>query len=182
MSINELYKNQKDNINIYGYLQDPIILELLKIHKQKVLNWFRFKPEIDELLRQETEKYRPWIGIHIRRGDFIKRGLALPVVKYIELLKNIKNAKKLYISIDDKSIISDFKDFELINLKNPLPDIPDFVFDFWMLKNSETILGCGSTFSWWAAYLNKGGGGYYSPPLTHLWPVNYNPKLEKIEI
>jgi hypothetical protein len=179
--IKNLYSNPKDNINFYSYFQDEFSLELLKKHKELVRKWFSFKPEIEDVFKKSTESIKPWIGVHVRRGDFVRLGFAVPTDKYLELLEKTENGKKLYISTDDKNIISDFKNFELINVSNPLPNVPGFIFDFWMLKNSETILGCGSTFSWWAAYLNE-KGQYYSPPLTQFWPKGYVPKLEKIEL
>ena len=156
-------------------------MELLKKHRNLVGNWFFFKPEIENAFKIATDHLRPWIGIHIRRGDFVKRGLAVPTIEYLELLKRISNGKNLYIATDDKKAVDDFKDFKLIKVSNPLACIPDFIFDFWMLKNAETIIGCGSTFSWWAAYLNK-QAKLSSQPLTHLWPKNYKPVLEEINL
>lgn len=176
INIKNLYSNSEDNINLYSYFQDEFSFELLKKHKNLIRRWFSFKPEIDSEYKKITNHLQPWIGIHIRRGDFVKRGLAVPTIEYLELLKRISNGKNLYIATDDKKAVDDFKDFKLVKAANPLPHIPDFIFDFWMLKNAHTILGCGSTFSWWAAFLNK-EGKYYSPPLTHLWSKSYKPIL-----
>lgn len=181
INIKSLYSNPEDNINLYSHFQDEFSMELLKKHRDLVCNWFSFKPEIEIEYKKRTNHLESWIGIHIRRGDFVKRNLAVQISEYLELLKKISNGKSIYIASDDKNIAKEFKEFKLIKMVNSLPNAPSFIFDFWMLKNAQIILGCGSTFSWWAAYLNK-EGKYYSPPLTHLWPENYNPALEEINL
>jgi len=180
VELKKLYAHPEDNINLLGYFQDKLSLKILKERKRNVLDWFTFKKDIENEFRKETQSYRPWIGIHIRRGDFVKRGLSLPAFLYKDFLKSA-DKKNIYISCDDPETISEFKDYPLIRPENPLPQIPNFIFDFWMLKESEMILGCGSTFSWWAAYLGN-RNNYFSPPLTHLWPKEYKPTLEKINI
>lgn len=179
INIKGLYSKPEDNINLYSHFQDEFSLELFKKQKNLICMWFSFKPEIENEYKKITDHLKPWIGIHIRHGDFVKRDLAVPTIKYLELLKKISNGKNLYIASDDRTITADFKEFKLIKISNPLSDVPDFIFDFWMLKNAENVLGCGSTFSWWAAFLNK-KAGYFSPPLTHLWAKDYKPILEKI--
>lgn len=180
ISIERLYQKPQDNVSLYGYMQDEFSFRLLRENKEKVLGWFKFKKKTESAFHQATNQYRPWVGIHIRKGDFVKRGLDMPIEPYIEFL-NSKKEQNIYISSDDSKIKEAFGEFTLIKPTNPLPQVPNFIFDFWMLKESETILGCGSTFSWWAAYLgNK--NSYYSPPLTHLWQENQERKLERQEI
>ncbi len=163
ISLENLYNNPEDHIDLYGYFQDKFSFALLKKYKHLVLEWFAFKKEIDESLYKLTEKFRPWIGLHIRRGDFVKLGLDLPMEQYKESLNKIYNNENIFIASNDESIKKDFSGFKIIDYKNPLSDISDYVFDFWMLKNAQTVIGGGSTFSWWAAYL--GNNNYYSLPL-----------------
>jgi hypothetical protein len=180
VDMRDLYQHPKDNVDILGYMQDPLNLELIAKHKNLVRSWFGFKKEINDSFKDATAKYEPWIGVHIRRGDMVKRGLIVPIEKYIEFLAQHKD-KKIYISSDDPQISQAFSNFNIIRPINPMPDIPNFVFDFWMLANADMIVGCGSTFSWWAAYSGN-RNNYYSPPLIHLWPKDYKPILNKIEI
>jgi len=181
INIEELYKKPRDNINLYGYMQDDFSLNLISENKEKILAWFIFKKYIDEAYNKLTHKFQPWIGLHIRRTDFIKRNMSLPPEFFITTLEKIRNGRNLYIASDDKNITAELNYLKPLIVKNNLPDMPDYVFDFWMLKNAQTVIGCGSTFSWWAAYLgNK--NDYYSPPLTHLWKNYSKIQIEKQNI
>lgn len=176
--IRELYEHPSDNVDLYGYLQDPFSLQLLRAHKTRVRSWFRWAPHVDLAFRQASQKYAPWVGVHIRRGDLVKRGTIVPVRLYDEALSRRSSGSAVYVSSDDPAIAKELTRYAPIRPANPLPDMPDFVFDFWMLANASTVYGCGSTFSWWAAYIgNK--DSYYSPPLTHTWPKGYVPRLER---
>jgi len=179
--IEKLYQQPKDNINLYGYLQDPFSLEQLHLNQSLVKKWFIFRDDIEETFQKATKKYIPWIGTHIRRGDFVKRNKTVPLSLYRDLIKKIKGQYNLYISSDSSEIKSEMADLCPIYPENPLPSVPQFIFDFWMLFHSKILLGCGSTFSWWAAYLGN-QNQYFSPPLTHLWTEGYVPRLDKIEI
>lgn len=175
-----LYLNPKDNLNFYSQFQDEFSLNLLKKHKNIVHKWFSFKKDIENDYKNISEG-NEWIGVHVRRGDFVKRSLGVPIKKYLELLKDIAYGQKIYIATDDKKVKAEFGNFKLLQVSNPRQDIPEFIFDFWMLKNSKIIIGGGSTFSWWAAFLNE-KGKYFSPPLTHLWLENYKPVFQEVKI
>lgn len=178
-SLESLYKNPKDNISIYGYMQDQFSLQLIKQNREKIKGWFKFKENIEKEYQKITTDLKPWIGVHIRRGDYVKLGINLPVSQYKSKLNEIKKQFphcKVFIATNDKTIIPEFSDYNLIKISNPLSAIPDYVFDFWMLVNSEIVIGGGSTFSWWAAFLND-KNYYYSPFLTNFWTKNYKPEF-----
>jgi hypothetical protein len=164
----QLYKNPKDNINLYGYLQDDFSLELLSKNKETVKKWFTFKEEIDKSYEQLINNFKPYIAMHIRRGDLVTRKADMVATEeYLKVLDEIRNGRNLFIATDDRTLVSELNYLQPINIKNPIKEISPPIFDFWMLKNAQTVIGGGSTFSWWAAYL--GSGDYYSPPLMHRW-------------
>lgn len=173
-NLRDLYFNPCDNINFYSYFQDNFSLELLQTHKGKVRGWFTFKKEIDNAYKKTATNLESYVGLHIRWGDLVKRGINFSLESYLEVLDKVRNKRPVYIATDSPELINRLVHLKPIQIKNPLPAIPDYIFDFWMLKNAETIIGGGSTFSWWAAYL--GSGEYYGPSLTHLWSG-----LDKIE-
>jgi len=179
-SLESLYKNPKDNISIYGYMQDEFAIRLIKESRQKIKGWFQFKNNIEKEYEKMTADLKPWIGVHIRRGDYVKLGINLPVSQYKSKLDEIKKQfpnHKVFIATNDKTILSEFNGYNPLRISNPLPGIPDYIFDFWMLTNSEIIIGGGSTFSWWAAFLSN-KNNYYSPLLTQFWSKDYKPELK----
>lgn len=180
-SMHELYDHPSDNIDLYGYLQDPYSLELLRRQKQQVLSFFQWQPHVERAYREATKKCPPWAGVHIRRGDLVKRNLAISTYIYRQAIQQHASGKPLYLATDDSILKQEFQ-HQAFTVQDPLPDVyassPGDLFDFWMLQQATVIIGGGSTFSWWAAYLgNK--NAYYSPPLTHLWPPNIIPALER---
>jgi hypothetical protein len=166
LSIQDLYQRPQDNIDLFGYFQDPFSIDLLKSNRRDLINLFQFKEEIHEAFLAATHGHPSWTGVHIRRGDFVKRDLHMPIEPYVQYLRE-HHIKNIYVSSDDPTIMEQLKEFSPLVINNPLPQVPNFIFDFWMLMNAEMILGCGSTFSWWAALLSQ-SGRYISPPLTHL--------------
>lgn len=183
-STEELFSNPKNNISIFGYQQDKYSLNLLNIHKKRILDWFTFKDEIENYYKELTKKFDPWIGVHIRRGDFVKIGVDFPLEKITNFIQQIRNNRNIFISTNEPELISKLAYLNPINpgiKNNQLEGMPGYLFDFWMLKNSQTIIGCGSTFSWWAGFLSN-KNAYYSPPLTHLWKKGEKPEIMKIEI
>jgi len=175
-----LYKNPKDNLCFDGYLQDKYNRYLLKKHKDKVLNWLKFRKEIEMPVISLKKKYGPWIGVHIRRGDFPKEKW-ISTKRYKKFLKRKAKNKKICICTDDPKVKLEFNDFEVLDLKNKNECLPNYIFDFLILKHANLIFGGGSTFCWWAAYLRE-NGSYYSPPLSHLWEKAEQVKFEKRDI
>lgn len=178
--LRQLYQKPSDNINFYGYFQDEFSLSLLQEHKEKIRQWFTFKKEIDETYQKAVAHLDPYVGLHIRWGDLVKRGANLSLESYLDMLDKVRNQRPVYVATDSPELHGKLPHLKPIRIKNPLPNVPDYIFDFWMLKNAATIIGGGSTFSWWAAYL--GNGDYYSPPLTHLWSKDYLPTISKTSV
>lgn len=179
-SIEELYRKPQDNIDLYGYLQDRTSLGLLAAQKPLVLEWLRLKPEIKEMFDRIAAEHGPYVGIHIRFGDFVKRSKSISPEMYKEVLAKVRNGRNVYIASDSPKALQEFKELSLLPLP-PVPDLPADLIDFLMLMHADTVIAGGSTFSWWAAYLgNK--NDYWSARLTHEWDASYEPTLEKVTI
>lgn len=170
-TMNKLYKYPKDAINLYGYMQDETSLSKLREYKSRVQSWFRFRPEIDESFHAATRGIS-WIGLHVRRGDYVGAGLTIPMQTYLNTLVHIRGNLPVYLATDDPAIRHELNPDILLDVPNPLPDLyactPSDIFDFWMLRHAAVVIGGGSTFSWWASFLST-NREYYAPPLTHLW-------------
>lgn len=170
-TIDQLYAHPENNVSLYGYMQDETSLKKIQAHRDRVQTWFRFRPEIDAAFHAAT-KGMSWVGLHVRRGDYIGAGCAIPVQIYLDTLVRIRGNLPVYVATDDSAVRHELAPDTILNVPNPLPDlyayVPNDLFDFWMLQHATTVIGGGSTFSWWAAFLGT-HQGYYAPPLTHLW-------------
>lgn len=175
-TIANLHAHPKEHIDLYGYLQDPYSIQLLHTHRDRIRQWFQFRPDIEQACQKATADRHPWVALHIRRGDLVKRNLTVPVTEYLRVLPEVIGNHTLHVASDDPTARTEFQAFNPFSVQNPIPNLPPFVFDFWMLMHASTLIAGGSTFAWWAAYL--GNGTYYAPPLTHLWQKGYAPIIE----
>jgi hypothetical protein len=167
----ELYQHPRNNIDLYGYLVDNYSLDLYHKHRDNIRTWLTWKPEIESSFRAVTQGIS-WVGLHVRRGDYVKPGRIIPLQTYMETLTRVRKNLPVYLASDDPAARNELDSNILLNIKNPLPDLyaytPNDIFDFWMLQHAAIVIGGGSTFSWWASFLNP-NSEYYAPPLTHLW-------------
>jgi len=176
-SLKELYEHPRDNTDLYGYLQEDFDIATLRRNADTVRGWFGFKTDIIKAFRDATDKYRPWLAVHIRKGDLVRRGKASSTEDAVSHVQRLRGQRNVFVATDDESIHGRFKDMCPISPNNPLPELPPYTFDFWMLKEADVLIGSGSTFAWWAAFLS-GRPEYWSPPLNRTWPSGTTPPIE----
>jgi hypothetical protein len=170
-----LWQSPRDNINLDGYLQDEATLAMLRGHRDIIRGWFTFRPQIDAIMRDATKSHQPWTAVHVRRGDLMTgKRRVVSLNAYREALARIPEMN-LFISSDDPAVASSFPSRKTFTISYSDLGIPAHVADFWILKESATLVAGGSTFAWWAAFL--GNGEYWAPPLSHTWPAEYRPVI-----
>jgi hypothetical protein len=100
----------------------------------------------------------------VRRGDYLNLNdwwlmnlgsdnLSLPDEYYINCLKRIpdyQGYKKIFVSDDVDYIQSAFG-----HLENAEFVSNSLIIDFQLLLNADILIASNSSFSWWAAYLNR---------------------------
>lgn len=101
-----------------------------------------------------SKKHTKYIGIHIRRGDFVDSNNTLHKVTQIEYIKNamrVYNKKYFLVFSDDIDWCR-----EKLTLINGVSFFKgnDAIEDFIGLMYCHDFILSGSTFSWWAAILN----------------------------
>ncbi len=100
------------------------------------------------------DEFKDYIGIHVRRGDYLKFPDTHPVCDidyYIRALSYYTNKRPLLISSDDiQWAKQNFSNYETIFLEGG-----DDVSDFSSLASCYGIIGSNSTFSLWAALMKK---------------------------
>jgi hypothetical protein len=110
------------------------------------------------------------VSLHLRQGDYKK----FPGIHPIQSLDYYRNAldfmggySKLYI-ISDSDVPENFRfpNSEVVNTKN------DYM-DFCIMANCNHNIIANSTFSWWAAYLNKNEDKKIVAPKTWFGPQGF---------
>lgn len=141
------------NITIQGYFQSE---KYFQKHKQEIIkdytldqSWFN---EINEW-KKNSKINRKTVGVHIRRGDYLKfshyhktNGLEY----YLEAFKYFKNVDFIIVSDD-----IEWAKQNIINDNVYYSDLSDEIKDFCLLTSCDNNINGNSTFSWWASYLNK---------------------------
>lgn len=101
------------------------------------------------------------VAVHVRRTDYVKYGgfaqggpdLRLPLSYYIRAIKQIEDRDNyvFYFIGDDVDFVR--KSFE--HRRNYHFISNDEIIDFQVILNADICILANSSFSWWAAYLNK---------------------------
>lgn len=135
--------------NFFGFYQSEKFFENIK---QQVKDMYTFNKAIENSLLQKYPNIKDSCSIHVRRTDYLTQQDYHPVMskEYFNLALKESNCSRFSIFSDDITWCKDnFKDsnFDFYNLK----DYEDFI----LMANCKDNIITNSTFSWWAAYLNK---------------------------
>ena len=132
------------------------------------------------------------VSIHIRRGDYVQIGWGIPMdyyLKAIDMLKQKTGCSTLtaYVFSDDIAYAKEFF------AQNPVEGISfkymDFeserktVLDMYLMSCCRHNIIANSTFSWWAAYLNRNEDKTVVCPETGKWTEEfYLPEWVKVKV
>jgi len=141
-----------------GYFQSP-----LYFNEKEVTKYFTLKDTVIKTYRTKFEfilRQKKIVVIHIRKTDYVQLGhlnlggndLSLPLIYYHQLIKRIHTEDNYYVFISDEpELIS----AEFSYLLNKFISKESAIIDFQHMLNADICIIANSTFSWWAAYLNK---------------------------
>ena len=137
--------------------------------------WPEMVEKIDPIIRKELQVIRPMsesnakflyqiqnsnsVGVHIRRGDYVKLGLVVCDIHYYErcinkMIELVENPTFFIFSDDIPWVKQNLKtnhDTKLVFIDNDNPS-PE---DMRLLYNCNHFIMSNSTFSWWGAYLGN---------------------------
>ena len=111
----------------------------------------------------------PWVGVHVRRGDYVKVGaFELPGEDYylaaISMAKSASGASRVVVFSDDvaqaRSVVKGADEYiggQAIALAGDVVGL---------LSESTAFVGANSSLSWWAAYLHENRGALRIFPRT----------------
>jgi hypothetical protein len=90
--------------------------------------------------------------IHIRRTDYVDINISLPVDYYKKAIELIAapDIEYIFISDDPAFIVREFE-----YMPNKYVSTQSEIIDFQFLMNADICILSNSSFSWWAAWLNK---------------------------
>lgn len=161
-----------------------------------------YREEIREVVRlKDSSEVREYeddiaqsdsVSIHIRRGDYVQIGWGIPMDYYLKAIEELQKKTDhsnltAYVFSDDIAYAKEF--FE----QNPIEGISfkymDFeserktVLDMHLMSCCKYNIIANSTFSWWAAYLNRNTDKIVICPETGKWTEEfYLPEWIKIKV
>lgn len=169
---------KENNFLIDGYFQSE---KYFQNHKKEILDMFESGEEIDSYIKNKYSYIlnENSVGIHVRRGDYLRYPEYHPVQTpeyYYQGLEIIKDYDSIVVFSDDISWCKEVFKFKNIHfIKNE----KDYIEMFLMSKCKHNII-CNSSFSWWAAWLNKNQNKIVVGPSK--WFGNMNSHLNTQDI
>lgn len=161
----------RDGVDVAGFFQSARYFS-----REDALLWFSFKEDVFIDVREKYKNidFSSATALHVRLGDYLKPSLvfypakpayfkkALRILKpsgpVIIFSENTEITKKYLGDIQENSIyIEGNKDYE----------------DFYLMTLCKNFVGSSSSFSWWAAYLNKRSDKIIIMP--SLWSLPFCP-------
>jgi len=154
----------KPNMEIKGYFQS----EKYFLHA---------KAEVIEVFSKDLDLKQPSINktsIHIRRGDYLKDTASFPIVPGKYYYQQIDNNKQYLCFSDDIQYCKlMFKDYSNIEYSENRTCEDDLI----LMSRCEHNIIANSTFSWWAAWLNKNPDKVVTAP--NQW---FGSKLKHLDV
>jgi hypothetical protein len=117
--------------------------------------------------------YLPYVGIHLRRGDYVNNSYYVDLATtgyYIDAINLFPNSKFLVFSDDIEFAKTYFE-----GSKFAFDDSEDEMEAFNKLASCESQIIANSSFSWWAGYLNSYPQKKVVAPNAEKWYADGNP-------
>lgn len=168
------FVNVKGNCYIKGWFHDE---RFFKHIKKELLEELRPKEKIriSKELREILE-YEESVSIHIRRGDYVKIRNDLSISYYknaVAYMKEHYHTPSFLIFSDDLDWVKrklDIGDCVYINEDRKLQDYEELI----IMSRCKSNIISNSTFSWWAAWLNRNPDKIIIAPKNSLLPRQTN--------
>lgn len=145
-----------------GYWQSP---KYFQSYRNEIIESIKFdhidKDKLSRLI--EVDDSFKSVSIHVRRGDYISNPEAAKVhggvcdMDYYKhavdfIVKNYDNVK-FFIFSDDRSWCE--TEFQWLPNSQVIQETKDHFEDMYLMANCDINVIANSTFSWWAAYINR---------------------------
>ncbi len=183
---NQRGETPADNVIYNGYFQSA---DYFRDCENSIYNIFRIKRKYT---REFERKYgnlfkEKTVAVHVRRADYTSAGcdelggkdISLPVRYYqaaLGMIENLDSYRVIFVSDEIEWIkqnIKNEKNFYFLN--------NSMIMDFQLIMNADIAVISNSSFSWWAAALNRNVKTVYAPKywLGHKSKKEYPPCICK---
>lgn len=128
-------------------------------------------------LVQEQQKCES-VAVHVRRGDYVGLNWSLPMNYYEKAMEKMQEILgkdvEFYIYSDDNEYVREYFSNSKFNIKMPQYDSKNKVIDdMYLMSNCKNMIIANSSYSWWAAYLNKNEKKKIVCPEIGMWNSNF---------
>jgi hypothetical protein len=170
-----------------GYFQSP---KYFKKYINEIRELFSFDglSEIESHYRKLSDKYLNTVSIHVRRGDYLMLSHfhnVLPLSYYEQAVKHFGENSLFLVFSDDIEWCKE--NLANLNLKNimyienlPKSNIPGDLFELQLMSLCNGNIIANSSFSAWAAYLNKNVNKKVIAPRQWFVPEDANSAISDI--
>ena len=150
-------------------------------NSERVHEWFRPLPEHEQALKKSMAQWpapcERMAAIHVRRGDYAltrdnlgneNQGWLLPMNYYRDALDRIPCDAGLAVFSDDP----DWAMYEFADRRPWVSRATSAVLDMFLMTRCRWVIAANSSFSWWAAWLNRREDKIVFAPRHHLgWRI-----------
>lgn len=160
----------RGDVYIKGWFQDIRYFEGIR---KELLREFTPRKRIQipsEVLKMIRNKDS--VAIHVRRGDYVRLGRALPTAYYIKAKKMIEQKMKnpiFFIFSDDYEWVKNHIDWgrEVFYI-DEMCGLKDYE-QLFVMSRCHSQVTANSTFSWWAAWLNSASDKIVIMPKKYIY-------------
>ncbi len=165
-----------DKLLLVGYWQNYRYFDQ---YRNEIIEQFKLKKIRKELLCEISKIDKNEVALHVRRDDYktYLGGKCLDIKYYRNAMKLCmeENPNSIFcIFTDDINYCKDvFKDYptKYIMDNRKFLDIEEMI----LMSNYSRMIIANSTFSWWAAYLNKVDNKKIYAPVVDRWGIEFYP-------
>lgn len=178
---NKFYQNgfnyqdiQINNVELFGYYQSE---KFFKHCEDIILEQFEFNQKFIEICSKLYPSVTNSLSLHVRRGDYLSQPNhhpILPFTYYQTILNEIsKDYENIFIFSDDINWVK--SNFIGDNYIFPTFDTENVLKSFVLMSMCSDNIISNSTYSWWAAWLNKNKNKkVYSPDHKQWFGTSYS--------
>lgn len=168
----------KSNVYMKGWFQNEQYFETIR---DILLEELQLKHDVKQnITLEKLLQEKNIVSVHIRRGDYIKLGMVLPMAYYqqaVSYMENKLKEPKFLVFADDtawaKHVFADRQDVFYIGDIENYRDYEELI----LMSRCKHHIIANSTFSWWGAWLNSNTEKLVVAP--RIWDRE-NPNLTRV--